>query len=674
MLVVIPPFFIDIFIAISISLSVFLFFMAIYIKRPLDFSVLPFFLLLVTLFRLSLNVASTRLILLHGAENGSHAAGEIINNFGKFVIGNNYLVGLIIFLILAIINIVVITKGAGRVAEVAARFNLDALTGKQLSIDTDLNAGLITEEEAKQRRQELTQESDFYGAMDGASKFIRGDAFVGLLIVLVNIMGGLAIGILQSSMSFFDTVQNFVLLTIGDGLVSQIPALIVSAATGIIITRTNSQKTSLSEQMNSQVISHSHVLVGVSVLMIFLAAIPSLPATPFLLIAIVTAGAFYFLSKKDGQVQVEEVLENKKDELENVDELSEKPTVNDLLSVDVLCLELGYNLMYMLNGERKKQFLHSIEKNRREFATKMGVLLPTLNIKDNTDLDRNEYRLLLNGATVGSFLLSSNNALVCNLSQKEKILYQTKIIDNFPELNGVWIEKNTEISGADSYTLSDQFSIIDRHIKLILNDYLYELLGREELKTLLDNFEKHHPKLVHDVLQEPNSFSIILKVLRNLLMESVPIKDMKTILEVIADEIIINKDAVHLTECVRRRLHRFICSSLLNNRNELSVVTLDSDIEASIFDILNENESHGMQINDNRDFLIRLAASLSINFHDVKSDDCRSIILCSPKIRYHLKRMLSPYKSGLVVLSHFEVDPSINVKSMGTVRLPNNAG
>lgn len=671
MLVTVPPFFVDMFIAFSIASSVFLFFMAIYIKRPLDFSILPFFLLVVTLFRLSLNVASTRLILLHGGEHGSHAAGEIIANFGKFVIGNNYLVGLVIFLILAVINIIVITKGAGRVAEVAARFSLDALTGKQLSIDSELSAGFITEEEAKRNRRELTQESDFYGAMDGASKFIKGDAFVTLFIVFINIIGGLGIGILQSSMSFSETVQTFVLLTIGDGLVSQIPALIISTATGIIITRTNSQRMSLLDQMNSQINSHSNVLIGSAMLMLCLAIIPSLPAIPFLLVGFIMLGA-YFISRKKASKEVDQKMhEDGKNELKS--EESPEPSIDDLLSVDLLRLELGYNLMHMLDGDKKEEFLYNIEKNRCEFATELGVLLPTLNIKDNPELKRNEYSLLLSGAVIGRSELYSNSILLCNLKDKKKSLSQESIVGYFPDLDGAWIMKDAEVKSEGFRVLSDQFSIINEHIKVLLNKHLHELLGREELKILLDNLERRHPKLVHDSLQEPNSFSIILKVLKNLLMERIPIKDMRSILEVIVDEMAASKDIMYLTECVRKKKNKLICSNLIDGKDELSVLTLDPDIEEFILDIINGSKIQGVGINDSEDLLKGLIASINIKFSNMKSNDCKPIIVCSPKIRYQLKRMTLPFDSDLVVLSHSEIDPSIRLKAIGIVGLQNNA-
>ena len=500
MVIPLPPFAIDIFLALSIGGSVVLLLSVLYTRNPLDLAVFPSILLTATLFRLALNVASTRLVLLNGSTEGVGAAGEIIRSFGMFVVGGNYAVGLVIFIILVIINFIVITKGAGRVAEVGARFTLDAMPGKQMAIDADLGAGVINEAEAKERRKTIAKESDFYGAMDGASKFVRGDAIAGILIVLVNIVGGIIIGTIQKGMSLGDAAETFVLLTIGDGLVSQIPALIISTAAGIIVTRTSSGD-NLGEEITAQITAQPKALGMAAGVMGLLALVPGLPVTPFMAIAATLGFYGYSVSQKHKREENEENAEKVRSESK-----TEEDRIERLLTMDILELEVGYGLISIVDPDQNGALLNRINQIRRQFALEMGVIVPSLRIRDNLQLAPGEYNFLLKGVTIGRAELMADYLLAMDPGNVEEVI--PGIATNEPAfgLPAIWINPNNKENALmNGYTVVDLATVIATHLTELLKNHLKELLGRQELQSLLDGLKEEFPKVVEDLV--PNILS-----------------------------------------------------------------------------------------------------------------------------------------------------------------------
>ncbi len=663
MIVPLPSFMIDIFLTVSIASSLVLLLTATYAQRPLDFSVFPSLLLTITLFRLALSVASTRLVLLHGPEQGTGAAGVIIRAFGEFVVGGNYAVGLVVFVILVIINFVVITKGAGRVAEVSARFTLDAMPGKQMAIDADLNAGVINEQEARKRRSAVAQEADFYGAMDGASKFVRGDAIAGILIVVVNIIGGIIIGTVQKGMNIGDAAQTFVLLTVGDGLVSQIPALIISTAAGLIVTRAGSSG-NLTDELSSQLTTHPKAIGIAAGAMGVVALIPGIPALPFMAMGLGLGYLAYRLKEGKKVKAITEAAAAK----EKNKETSEK--IESLLPMDILELEVGYGLISIVDPEQNGELLTRINQIRRQFALDMGVIIPSLRIRDNLQLNPGQYNFMLKGVSIGGGELMVDHLLAMDPGNVSEPVSGVPTTEPAFGLPAIWISSNNkENATMAGYTVVDLSTVMATHLTELLKKHLPELFGRQELQTLLDNFKEQYPKVVDDLVPNLVSPALLLRVLQNLLREQVPIRDLRSILESLLEIAGSTKDVISLTEAARAALHRSITTRLVaGTGNELVILTLDRQIEETIASSI-INTERGQELATDPDFVRRLLGSLNLDVARSLEQYSQAIVLCSPSIRYHFKKLVERFIPSLVVLSHNEIAPNVNLKSIGIVRL-----
>ncbi|MCO5142755.1 MAG: flagellar biosynthesis protein FlhA [Oligoflexia bacterium] len=662
MVVPLPSFVIDIFLTISLAFSLVLLLTATYAKKPLDFSVFPSLLLTLTLFRLALNLASTRLVLLDGPDRGTAAAGVIIESFGEFVVGGNYAVGLVIFIILVIINFVVITKGAGRVAEVAARFTLDAMPGKQMAIDADLNAGVINEAEARKRRSAIAQEADFYGAMDGASKFVRGDAIAGILVVLVNIIGGIIIGTIQKGMGIGDAAETFVLLTVGDGLVSQIPALIISTAAGLVVTRAGSGN-NLTEEMGQQLTNHPKAIGVVSASMGVIALIPGMPALPFLTISAGLGYLAWYLSKRTKEKEQADLVATKEKSKESSDK------IESLLPMDILELEVGYGLISIVDPDQNGELLTRINQIRRQFALDMGVIIPSLRIRDNLQLNPGQYNFLLKGVSVGGGELMIDHLLAMDPGNIVEPVSGVATTEPAFGLPAIWISPSSKDDAViNGYTVVDLATVMATHLTEILKKHLPELFGRQELQTLLDGFKEQYPKLVEDLIPNLVSPALLLKIMQNLLREQVPIRDLRSILEALLEESANTKDAIYLTEAARSALHRSIASRLLTTGAELPILTLERQIEETIANSI-INSERGQELSADPEFVRKLLGSLNMDVARALEQHSQAVVLCSPSIRFHFRRLIERFIPGLVVLSHNEIASNINLKSIGVVRL-----
>jgi flagellar biosynthesis protein FlhA len=663
MVIPLPRFIIDLMISCAIAMSLVLLLTSVYATKALDFSVFPSLLLITTLFRLSLAVATTRVILLHGAEEGTAAAGDVIRSFGEFVVGGNYAVGIVVFIILIIINFIVITKGAGRVAEVAARFTLDAMPGKQMSIDADLNAGTINEETARQRRQDIAREADFYGAMDGASKFVRGDATAGIMIVFVNIIGGIVIGTLQKGMDIGTAAQTFTLLTIGDGLVSQIPALIISTAAGIIVTRT-ATSTNYSQEFSKQLLMKPKALMAAGGVMMFMAIVPGLPFLPFMILGGALAGTGYQLQQKENNV------EQKKKDVAEKEKLKPAPErLENLLPVDLLELEVGYGLINIVDADQNGDLLERISNIRKQFALDLGIIVPSLRIRDNLELKPGDYQVLLKGVQIGSGSLMVGNLLAMDPGNVVEPIAGIPTKEPAFGLDAIWItSRQKDEATYAGYTVVDLSTVIATHVTELIRQNAHELLGRQELQQLIDTVKQTAPKVVEDIIPTLLSLGSVLKVMRNLLKEGVPIRDMRTILEALADAAPIQKDPQILTEHVRAALARTITKKLVGPDGQIQLLTLDRSIEETIAGGIIQTDQ-GQQLSLDPEFVRNFIGSLNTQAMELASQSSYAIVLCSPLIRAHLKTLVDRFIPNLIVLSHNEITNNVNVKAFGTVRM-----
>jgi flagellar biosynthesis protein FlhA len=663
MIVPMPAFLMDILISLGIAVSIIMLVTAVYVKRALEFSSFPTLLLLVTLYRLSLNVATTRIILLRGPDLGTAAAGSVIHSFGEFVVGGNYAVGIVVFAILVVINFVVITKGAGRVAEVSARFTLDALPGKQMAIDADLNSGGINEEEARRRRSEIAREAEFYGAMDGASKFVRGDAVAGILIVFINVIGGIVIGTLQRGMSIADAAQTFTLLTIGDGLVAQIPALIVSTAAGIIVTRTGGTS-DLGTELGNQVFSKPKALYAGGGVMTLLAIMPGLPFVPFSILG----GFFIFLGSQMGKkhAAADAVIARTKETEKNK---KEPEKIENLLGVDPLELEVGYGLVNLVDGEKNGDLLERITGIRKQFAMEMGIVVPPLRIRDNLELKPGDYQVLLKGVPVAQGSLMAGHLLAMdpgNVSDKVKGI-PTK--EPAFGLDALWISANDKDAASYAgYTVVDLSTVIATHLTEVVRQNCADLLGRQELQTLLDGLKQTAPKVIEDVIPNLVAVGTVLKVLKNLLKEGVSIRDLRTIIESIGEMAPHQKDPSYLTEHVRTSLARTITKKLVGFDGQLTLLTLDKNVEESIAAGIIQTDQ-GAQLSLDPEFVRQFISELNDQAAQMLGETNQAVVLCSPIIRAHVKQLIDRFIPNVTVLSHNELSPSVNIRSFGTVRL-----
>jgi flagellar biosynthesis protein FlhA len=615
-----------------------------------------------TLFRLSLNVASTRNILLRGGGQGTEAAGEIIRSFGEFVVEGNYVVGIIVFIILVIINFMVITKGAGRVAEVAARFTLDAMPGKQMAIDADLNAGLIDDSEAKRRRREVAEEADFYGSMDGASKFVRGDAIAGILITVVNIIGGIIVGVAQNGLSMDEATRVFTLLTVGDGLVSQIPALIISTAAGIIATR-NTNEDALGTQVTKQFSVHPKAIYMAGGVLFIFAAIPGLPKFPFIVMGLVLVATGYKIEQmNEAEANAAKMAEKEED--------SEKPeNLEDLLSLELVELEVGYGLVSLVDSDQNGDLLERITHIRKQFALDWGVIIPSVRIKDNLELKPGGYHIRIKGITVAEGDLMTDHFLAMDPGGIIEPVDGIETTEPVFGLPAVWIsEDQREDAQYNGYTVVDLSTVIATHLTEILKSNVHELFGRQELVNLLDTFKESYPKIVSDLVPDILTMGQVLKVLQNLLREGVSIRDLRTTLETLAEYGGTIKDTDSLTEMVRQSLYRTITHSISSEQGEIPLFTLDRGIEESIAQNIIQTEQ-GQQVSLDPKITQSILASLNEKIEEATNMGEKMIVLCSPVIRGHFKKLTEKFIPNLVVVSHNELSPDANIRSLGTVRL-----
>ncbi|SUD15098.1 flagellar biosynthesis protein FlhA [Aquipseudomonas alcaligenes] len=584
----IPPFLLDVLFTFSIALSIVVLLVAIYSLRPLDFAVFPTILLAATLLRLALNVASTRVVLLHGQE-GHDAAGKVIQAFGEVVIGGNYVVGAVVFAILMIINFVVVTKGAGRISEVSARFTLDAMPGKQMAIDADLNAGLIDQAEAKKRRAEVAQEADFYGSMDGASKFVRGDAIAGLLILFINLIGGIAIGVAQHDLPFSEAGRIYTLLTIGDGLVAQIPSLLLSTAAAIMVTRVSTSE-DMGAQVSRQMFASPKALAVAAAIMIAMGLVPGMPHFSFISLGLVAAGAAYWIANKQRKVKEEEVKEVKRQQellpAQKAQEVKELGW-DDVTPVDMVGLEVGYRLIPLVDRNQGGQLLARIKGVRKKLSQEMGFLMPSVHIRDNLDLLPNAYRLTLMGVSVAEAEVYPERELAINPGQVFGTLNGIAAKDPAFGLEAVWIDP-TQRDQAQSlgYTVVDASTVVATHLNQVLHKHAHELLGHEEVQQLLQLLAKSSPKLAEELVPGMVSLSTLLKVLQTLLAEQVPVRDIRSIAEAISNVASKSQDPAAMVAAVRVALSRAIVQSIVGLEPELPVITLEPRLEQLLLNSL----------------------------------------------------------------------------------------
>lgn len=663
MIVPVHPFILDLLLALSLATAVMIMLVALYSKKPLDFSTFPSVLLISTLFRLSLNVASTRNILIHGPSDGTAAAGELIKSFGEFVVEGNFVVGIIVFIILVIINFMVVTKGAGRVAEVAARFTLDAMPGKQMAIDADLNAGLINDVEAKRRRKEVAEEADFYGSMDGASKFVRGDAVAGILITAVNIVGGIIIGVAQNGMDFGTAAQTFTLLTVGDGLITQIPALIISTAAGIIVTRSTNDE-NIGTQVSKQFKVHPKAIYIAAGVLIFFGLIPGLPKLPFFMMG----GALAYIAYKVDQSNNNEVLAEKAKAVE-VTKKANPQALEELLNMELVELEVGYGLVHLVDTEQNGDLLERITHMRKIFALDWGVIIPSVKIKDNLELKPGGYSVKIKGVQVAKGELMSDYFLAMDPGTVIEKMDGVETTEPVFGLRAVWIsEDQKEDAQYNGYTVVDCSTIVATHLTEILKSNLHELFGRQELVRVLDNFKETNPKLVNDLIPEIVNLGIVLRVMKNLLREGVSVRDLRTILETLSEYGSTIKDTEALTEHSRQSLFRTITEKIKSDSGDIPLFTLDRNIEESIAqNIIQTDQGHQLSLDPKVTQII--LASLNEKIEEATNMGEKMVVLCSPVIRSHFKRLTEKFIPNLVVVSHNELSPDANIRSLGTVRL-----
>lgn len=662
MVVPLPPMILDLFLALSIAVSIAVLLMSVYARKPLDFSTFPSVILITTLLRLSLNVASTRNILIHGATDGTKAAGHIIEAFGEFVVGGNYAVGIIIFLILVVINFIVITKGAGRVAEVSARFTLDAMPGKQMAIDADLNAGLIDDKEAKRRRAEVAQEADFYGSMDGASKFVRGDAIAGILITAINIVGGIIVGVAQNDMAFSDAARTFTLLTVGDGLIAQIPALIISTAAGIITTR-NSNSEALGSQVNEEFKAHPKAFYITAAAISFFGIIPGFPALPFFVIGSLIGFAGFKIEKSkelDKAAASSSAIQESK---------SKSETLESLLPVELVQLEVGYGIVNIVDAEQNGDLLERISHIRKQFAMDWGVIVPSVRIKDNLELKPCAYSIKLKGIEIAKGELMADHMMAMDpgtvIEQMEGIETKEPVFG----LPAIWInEERKDEAQYNGYTVVDLSTIVATHLTEVLKTNLSELFGRQELVRLLDNFKEENPKVVSDLIPDIVPLGIVLKVLQCLLREGVSIRDLRTILETLAEFGTTSKDPEALTEYVRQSLYRTITEKIRDSQGDVPLFTLDKSLEETVARSILQTDQ-GTQLNMDPKVTQTILASLHDKIEEATSQGEKMVVLCSPVIRRHFKKLTEKFIPNMTVVSHNELSPEVNIRSLGTVRL-----
>ncbi len=655
-----PPIALDLFFTFNIALSLIVLLATIYALRPLEFSAFPTILLAATLLRLALNIASTRIVLLEGHTGGA-SAGQVIQSFGEFVVGGNFAVGLVVFAILVIINFVVVTKGAGRVSEVTARFTLDAMPGKQMAVDADLNAGIISQEEARQRREEITQEADFYGAMDGSSKFVRGDAVAGILILFINIIGGLAIGMGQHGLGFSEALERYTLLTIGDGLVAQIPSLLLSTATAVIVTRV-SKKTDMGQQMVNQMFSDPRALWVTGAILGLLGIIPGMPNLVFLSLALVSFVTAWKITKRPPEAVAKEPAGVAEESSTQEKELS----WDDVKTVDTVGLEVGYKLISLVNTDQDGSLLNRIKGVRRKLSETLGFLVPAVHIRDNLDLGPSDYQITVLGVSEGQGQIYPDKEMAINPGGLHHDLQGIKVRDPAFGMEAVWIDPaqrdHAQVLG---YTVVDASTVIATHLNKILLEHSAELLGHEETQQLLEKLGKTAPKLVEDLVPKTLPLGTVVRVLQNLLQEGIPLTDMRSIAETLAEAAVNSQDADALTAAVRVSLRRMITQQINGLNEELPVITLTPDLEQLLLQSLQNNGNSGLIIEPGLSERIHQALAETIDRQEAKGQP--AVLLVAPALRPWLAKMLRPSLHSLKILAYNEIAENKQLKVIASI-------
>ena len=661
MILPLPPLVLDLVFTFNIALGLIVLLVAVYTLKPLDFAIFPTVLLVATLLRLALNVASTRVIMLNGHE-GSDAAGHVIQAFGEFVVGGNYAVGLVVFAILIIINFVVVTKGAGRIAEVSARFTLDAMPGKQMAIDADLNAGLIDQDQARTRREEVTQEADFYGAMDGASKFVRGDAIAGLLILFINIVGGFAVGTLQHGLSLADAAHNYTLLTIGDGLVAQIPSLVLSTAAAIIVTRVSTSQ-DMGQQMINQLFSHPRALTITAGVIGVLGLVPGMPNMVFLTLAAMIGGVAYLLNSKR---KSEAAASTEEQQQPVADEQSRDLGWDDVLPVDVIGLEVGYRLIPLVDKKQGGQLMSRIKGVRRKLSQELGFLIDPVHIRDNLDLEPDAYRINLMGVPIGEAEVQLSKELAINPGQVFGTLEGVTVKDPAFGLDAVWIDASQRDEAQTlGYTVVDTSTVVATHLSSLLQQHAHELLGHEGVQQLLDMLARTSPKLIENLVPKTLTLGVVVKVLQNLLMEGVPIRDLRTIAETLAEQAPRSQDPDILTAAVRVKLSRMIYQKINGMEATLEALALDPKLEQLLLKSMQGAHEGGPGLEPG--LAEAMLRSLLENTQQQEAKGQTAVLLVSPQLRQWLAEFVRGSIQGLNILAYTEVPDNKQVKIVATI-------
>jgi flagellar biosynthesis protein FlhA len=657
-----PTMIMDLLISLNITLSIIIMLVSMYILQPVHFSVFPSLLLILTLFRLALNIASTRLILLNGA-SGEDAAGNVIKSFGQFVVGGNYFVGIVVFLVLITIQYVVINHGSVRISEVSARFTLDAMPGKQMAIDADLNAGIINESEARERREKISQEAEFYGAMDGAIRFTSRDAVASVIILTINILGGFLVGVIQFDMDLLESAKRFTILTIGDGLVTAIPSLLISVAGGIITTRADSES-NLGEDVARQLfLNPAPVAIGSCFLFLF-AIVPGMPFIPFFVLGTITGLMAY--KRMKAQAGEKLVLERTKAEKAEAEKPKDKDKIEGLLKVDLLGIEMGYGLIRYVDASQGGDFLDRIKSIRRQIALEMGLVVPPVHITDNLQLNPRQYAILLKGVQIARGELVQDHLMAINPGTAREDIPGIATVEPAFGLQARWIKaQERERAQLAGYTLVDPATVLATHLTEIIKSQAYELLGRQETKGLLDNVSKTHPKVVEDLVPKAWSIGEVQKVMQNLLKERVSIRDAVTILETLADFGAYTKNIAALTEYCRQALGRSICKPYQTDEGDLPVFTISPELEKNIADgvVHSDQGSYlAMEPRQAKDLMTRFRRTV-----ETSGSASSPVVLCSPTVRMYVRQLLERFLPNVAILSHSEIPPSIRVLSLGMV-------
>lgn len=660
-----PGWLLDIALAFSITLASLVLMTAIFIEKPNEFSAFPLVLLITTIYRLALNLASTRLILANGYM-GPDAAGQVIKAFGGFIMGNNFVIGVIVFGILVLVNFIVITKGSGRIAEVAARFALDAMPGKQMAIDADLSSGLIDENEAKKRREDLSKESSFYGAMDGASKFVRGDAIAGLLITFINVIAGIIIGMVQNKMSFSDAAETYTRLTVGDGLVSQVPALIISVAAGILVSKAG-MTDSTDKVLFDQVSNYPKALGMSAFLALSIGMLPGTPALPFLLLASLTGATAYYMDKRQKEILAKiETAQAKTEKQEKITKAAEEPIAN-ALRIDLIRLEIGYGLLPLINEEANKKLTDQIKALRRALASELGFVMPSIRIQDNMQLDANEYNIYIKEVLAGKGELRPNQLLVMDPRGEPITISGENTFEPTFGLKAMWVDKTyREEAMFKGYTVVDPATVVTTHITELVKDNMPELLSYAETSKLLEEMDKEHQKLVKELIPTKISIGAVQRILQNLLQERVSIRDLPSILEGVSEAVTTTHSLMLITEHVRTRLSRQLSNTNANEFGVISLVTLSPEWEHAFAEAI-RGEGDDKQLAMAPSLLQNFITKVRNTLEDLAIKGENAVLLTSPSVRPFVRSIIERFRPMTVVMSQNEIHPKAKIKTVAQI-------